>query len=39
MLKAMTKHGDPVELGSEEVREIAQALLQVAEELEKLDEG
>jgi hypothetical protein len=36
MLKAVTKHGDPVELGAEEVREIAEALLKAATELEKL---
>ena len=36
MLKALTKHGDPVELGAEEVREIAEALLKTATELEKL---
>jgi len=36
MLKAVTKHDDPVELGAEEVREIAEALLKAATELEKL---
>jgi hypothetical protein len=36
MLKAVTKHGDPVELGAEEVRKIAEALLKVATELEKI---
>jgi hypothetical protein len=36
MLKAVTKHGDPVELGAEKVREIAEALLKAATELEKL---
>jgi hypothetical protein len=36
MLKATTK-GDPVELGAEEVREIAAALIVMAQKLEALD--
>ena len=36
MLKAITKHGDPVELNAEEARKIAEALLKAAAELEKL---
>jgi hypothetical protein len=37
MLKAVTSYGDPVELGAEQVREIAEALLLVAKQLEDLD--
>jgi hypothetical protein len=36
MLKATSK-GDPVELGAEEVREIAAALIEMAQKLEALD--
>jgi hypothetical protein len=34
MLKAVTGYGDPVELGAEEVRAIAQALNELADRLE-----
>jgi hypothetical protein len=33
MLKAVTKHGDPVELTKEEAIELAQALLKAAEQV------
>jgi len=36
MLKATTKHGDPVELDAREARKIAEALLKTVAELEKL---
>jgi len=36
MLKAATKHGDPVELNAQEARKLAEALLKTAEELEKI---
>jgi hypothetical protein len=36
MLKAVTSYGDPVELGAEQVREIAEGLLKAAAELEKI---
>lgn len=37
MLKAVTKHGDPVELTADEARAVASALLALAERLEASD--
>jgi hypothetical protein len=37
-IKANSK-GDPVEIGHEEAREIAETLLEMADQLKKLDEG
>jgi len=40
MIKARDKnYDDPVEIGHEEAREIAEALLEMADQLKKLDEG
>jgi len=36
MFKAVTRHGDPVELTAEEARSVAAALLTLAEQLESL---
>ena len=35
MLKAVTRHGDPVELTAIEARELAKVLLRLADEVEK----
>ena len=35
MLKAVTAHGDPVELTAEEAKDVATALLNMAEQLER----
>jgi hypothetical protein len=36
---AVKNYNDPVEIGHEEAREIAEALLEMADQLKKLDEG
>jgi len=36
-LRARTQHGDPVELSSEEAREIAEMLMQSADEIDRQD--
>jgi hypothetical protein len=37
MFKAVTQHGDPVELSAAEARQIAEALLELAAQLESMD--
>lgn len=36
MFKAVTQHGDPVELTAAEARDVARALVQLADQLESL---
>jgi hypothetical protein len=38
-LKAVSTHGDPIELTAEEARQIANALLRLAAELDALDQN